>query len=57
MKRIADLAASRRTWAWPYILFLILFVVLPLVLILFYAFTNGEGQFTLYNFVRFFHTS
>ena len=57
MKRISDLAASRRTWAWPYLLFLILFVVLPLLLILFYAFTNGEGQFTLYNFVRFFHTS
>ena len=57
MKRISDLAASRRTWAWPYVLFLILFVVLPLVLILIYAFTDGQGQFTLYNFVRFFHTS
>ena len=33
MSKVADLAASRRTWAWPYLLFLILFVVLPLLLI------------------------
>ena len=57
MKRISDLASSRRTWAWPYLLFLILFVVLPLVLIIFYAFTDGEGHVTIYNFIRFFHTS
>ncbi len=47
---------SRRTWAWPYVLFLVLFVVLPLILILIYAFTNPQGHFTLQNFVQFFST-
>lgn len=56
MTKFTDLVSSRRTWAWPYVLFLVLFVVLPLLLIVFYAFTNGEGQFTLYNFTKFFHT-
>ncbi len=38
----------------PYLLFLIIFVVLPLFVILYYALTNGEGQFTLNNFIGFF---
>lgn len=55
--KLLNIASSRRTWAWPYVLFLVLFVVLPLLLIVYYAFTNGEGHFTLQNFVKFFHTS
>lgn len=47
---------TRRTWAWPYLLFLVLFVVLPLLLIVVYAFTDPQGQPTLRNFVQFFHT-
>ena len=44
----------RSTWALPYAVFLLLFVALPLILILFYAFTDGSGNFTLGNFVKFF---
>ena len=57
MKKFADIASARRTWAWPYVLFLVLFVVLPLLLILYYAFTTPGGDFTIQNFVKFFHTS
>lgn len=38
----------------PYVLFLAVFVVLPLFVVLYYALTNGEGQFTLDNFLAFF---
>jgi spermidine/putrescine transport system permease protein len=48
---------SRSTWAWPYALFLLCLVALPLVLIGVYAFTNPEGEFTLLNFVSFFSNS
>lgn len=44
---------SRRTWAWPYVLFLLLFVLLPLALIAVYAFTDQTGHFTLQNFISF----
>lgn len=54
MKKLSDIASSRHTWAWPYVLFLVLFVVLPLVLIAFYAFTTSDGSFTVQNFVKFF---
>lgn len=57
MRKITDIASSRHTWAWPYILFLVLFVVLPLLLIVYYAFTSPQGEFTIYNFLKFFHTS
>ncbi|MBQ7191553.1 MAG: ABC transporter permease [Paludibacteraceae bacterium] len=45
---------NRRSWAAPYILFLVLLVVLPLVLIAYYAFTDAAGHFTIANFVQFF---
>lgn len=45
---------NRRTWAWPYILFLACLVLLPLVLIAIYAFTDADGHFTIYNFIQFF---
>ena len=57
MRKLTDIAANRRTWAWPYVLFMVLFVVLPLIMIVYYAFTDAEGGFTLYNFIKFFHTS
>lgn len=38
----------------PYGLFLICFVLAPLFVIIYYAFTNGEGRFTLENFAGFF---
>ena len=37
----------------PYALFLLLFVVAPLFVLLYYAFTNGQGQFTVQNLAAF----
>lgn len=46
---------SRKLLAIPYAIFLALFVVAPLVIIIYYAFTNGDtGKFTLDNFKNFF---
>ncbi len=45
---------SRKQLGIPYALFLLLFVVAPLLVIIFYAFTNGQGKFTMDNFVGFF---
>ena len=38
----------------PYLLWIILFVIAPLVLILGYSLTDAAGHFTLHNFVLFF---
>ena len=48
---------KRSTWALPYAIFLVLFVALPLILIMFYAFRDGSGSFTLGNFTKFFTDS
>ena len=48
---------SRKQLCIPYGLFLALFVVLPLVLIIFYAFTDQNGSISLSNFVRFFSSA
>ena len=48
---------SRKQLCIPYALFLILFVIAPLLVILYYAFTNGEGNFTMSNFIGFFTDS
>ena len=45
---------SRKTLGIPYALFLLLFVVSPLLVLFYYAFTNGEGKFTFANFTGFF---
>ena len=46
---------SRKMLAIPYAIFLALFVVAPLLIIIYYAFTNGDtGSFTLQNFKNFF---
>ena len=45
---------SRKQLGIPYAVFLICFVIAPLLVILYYAFTNGQGQFTVQNFVNFF---
>lgn len=44
----------RKHLSMPYILFLMCFVLLPLIVIFYYAFTNGQGQFTVDNFQAFF---
>ena len=45
---------KRSTWALPYAIFLVLFVALPLILIMFYAFRDASGNFTFSNFTKFF---
>ncbi len=56
MARTLSGAISRRAnWALPYSIYMLIFTVLPLVLIGVYAFSDGNGHFTLQNFIRFFH--
>ena len=43
----------RRNWTIPYALFLLVFVIIPLLLIVLYAFTDEGGHFTLANFRKF----
>lgn len=38
----------------PYFLFLLIFVVAPVLILVYYAFTNGSGEFSLENFLLFF---
>ena len=45
---------KRSSWALPYFIFLVLFVVLPLLLIVLYALQDGAGHFTLRNITKFF---
>lgn len=53
IKKLQSLFSLRRNWTIPYAAFMAIFVALPLVLILGYAFTDAAGNFTLSNFVRF----
>ena len=46
----------RKQLAIPYALFLILFVILPLLVVIFYAFTNESGQVSFANFLAFFRS-
>lgn len=48
---------NRKNWVWPYVLMLVFFVLLPLILIGIYAFTDPSGAFTIQNFVQFFQRS
>jgi len=45
---------SRKSLGIPYALFLALFVVAPLIVLFYYAFTNGQGQITFTNLTGFF---
>ncbi len=45
---------SRGQLCIPYGLFLILFVVFPLFIVIYYAFTDNSGAFTFNNFIEFF---
>ena len=53
MTFFSKLINRRSNWAWPYAIFLAIFVALPLFLIVLYAFQDAEGNFTLQNFVKF----
>lgn len=44
---------SRKQLGIPYGIFLLLFVAAPLLVLIYYAFTNGQGQFTVSNLCNF----
>ncbi len=48
---------TRKMLSIPYAIFMVLFVVVPLLLVIFYAFTDAEGHFSLGNVVTFFSNS
>ena len=52
-RTIGNVMSRRSTWELPYALFLGIFVALPLILIVFFAFTNNQGEFSLINFEKF----
>ena len=45
---------SRKTLGIPYAVFLLFFVIIPMLVILFYAFTDNEMHLSFENFIRFF---
>ena len=48
------LSFSRKSLGIPYVLFLLVFVIAPLLVLFYYAFTDGQGQFTIANLTGFF---
>ncbi|HPR32906.1 MAG TPA: ABC transporter permease [Prolixibacteraceae bacterium] len=54
-KSLFSFLERRKNWSVPYILFLVFFVVFPLILIVVFAFSNEDGSFTLAHFRKFFH--
>ena len=53
MKKFVKFFSRRRSWSLPYIIFMAIFVVMPLVLIMIYAFQSKDGSFSMENFQRF----
>ena len=53
MNSVVKCFSRRRTWSIPYVIFLAVFVVVPLILIMVYAFQSKNGGFSLENFERF----
>ncbi|MBR4951877.1 MAG: ABC transporter permease [Alistipes sp.] len=53
MNSVVKYFSRRRTWSIPYVIFLAIFVVVPLILIMVYAFQSKSGGFSLENFERF----
>jgi spermidine/putrescine transport system permease protein len=53
MKKILKFMGKRSNWALPYIIFMAIFVVAPLLLVAYYSFLDNEGTISLYNFEKF----
>ncbi|MBR4843948.1 MAG: ABC transporter permease [Alistipes sp.] len=53
MKKLVKFFSRRRSWSLPYVIFMAIFVVMPLVLIMIYAFQSKDGSFSMENFQRF----
>ena len=45
---------SRKTLCIPYAVFLLFFVIIPMLVIVFYAFTDTANGFSFSNFINFF---
>ena len=43
---------SRKSFSIPYIIWMIIFIVLPIILVVYYAFTNVDGEFTVENIIK-----
>lgn len=54
MNKFCVFFASRKSWTLPYLIFSVVFVIIPLLLIVVYAFTDESGRLTLANFSKFF---
>lgn len=52
--RIKNFKMTRKVFSYPYILFLLFFVIIPMALILVYAFLNSDNQLTVNNFISIF---
>lgn len=52
-RKIKSFMGRRRNWSIPYFLFLAFFVLVPLGLIVYYGFTDNEGDFSFTNFRKF----
>jgi len=52
--KLKNFKMTRKVFSYPYILFLLFFVVIPMALILVYAFLDSESQLTLGNFATIF---
>lgn len=55
MRKFFSFMTKRRGLSLPYAIFLAIFVVMPLVMIMVYAFQSESGGFSLENFERFVH--
>lgn len=53
LKKIVSFSGRRRNWVIPYMIFLTFFVLVPMALIVYYAFTNTENEFTFANIQKF----
>ncbi len=47
LDKLSHFFLRRRNWTLPYALFLLIFAIVPLLLIVLYAFTDADGAFTL----------
>lgn len=54
MNKFMTFMGKRSNWTLPYIIFLAIFVVMPLLLVVYYSFIDGDGNLSLYNFEKFF---
>jgi spermidine/putrescine transport system permease protein len=53
LKKVITFSGRRRNWVIPYVLFLAIFVIVPMALIVYFAFTSPEGKFTFANILKF----